>query len=155
MTGRAIFLLAASTLVLGSCSADVTMVDCATRFAEIAQRFSALTSTIDASYIFDGGDRGTKPEFVKDFAALEFVTGNGEAKIADFERRDFKGRPSILIADGKSFIGVGATAKSSAVAVKQGCALEARYGTLRHIRLTSANPTLSASATTTSTKNER
>ncbi|MEH3039517.1 MAG: hypothetical protein PGN21_05570 [Sphingomonas paucimobilis] len=157
MIGRALSLLTAGAFALGSCSANIETADCATRFAEIAQRFSALTSKIDASYVFDAGDRGKNPEFVKASGALEVVAGDGSQRVADFERRNFKERPTILMAEGKAFVGVGATAKSSTAAVKQGCALEPRYGTLRTIRLTSVNPTLgaSASATTTSTKNER
>lgn len=157
MSGRAPSLLVGGAFALSSCSANIQSADCATRFAEIAQRFSALTSTIEASYVFDAGDRGKNPEFVKASGALEVVAGDGRQRIADFERRDFKERPTILMAEGKTFIGVGATAKSSGAAVKQGCALEPRYGTLRTIRLTSVNPTISASAsaTTTSTKNER
>ncbi|KQM66812.1 MULTISPECIES: hypothetical protein [unclassified Sphingomonas] len=157
ISGRVLSLLVVGGFALGSCSANIETADCATRFAEIGQRFSALTSTIDASYVFDAGDRGKNPEFVKASGALDVVVGDGRQRIADFERRDFQKRPTILMAEGKTFVGVGATAKSSTVAVRQGCSLEPRYGTLRTIRLTSVNPTMSASATatTTSTKNER
>jgi hypothetical protein len=132
-----------SLMILSGCSAKPEAADCATRFADVSKMFPTVTSGIDASYVFDAGNRGADQKLLKNAAPVEAVQGNGQARIAEFERRDFHGAPSILLADGKSLIGIGKPVKDTADAVTQGCALEPKYGTLRNIRVTAVNPIIS------------
>jgi hypothetical protein len=147
MSLRLLVLLGVSLPTLACCSGQPEAIDCFARFADTGRTFPAVTSAITASYVFDGADRGKDPEFLKT-VRLQAVVGNATSEVAEFERRDFEQDPSMLLTSEASLIGVSRPVDDAADAVRQGCALEARYGTLRNVRLTSVNPTFS-------TKNER
>ncbi|WP_294291260.1 hypothetical protein [uncultured Sphingomonas sp.] len=122
--------------MLSACSQGEATSDCASRFADLGKRFPTATTSLIGNFIFALGE--DKKEVLKTISNVTVATGDGGAALGGFGKRDFDVSGNAIMADGKTLVGVRRSASSVDDAVRQGCSLEDRYGTLRTIRLTNA-----------------
>ncbi|KQN26152.1 hypothetical protein ASE86_08340 [Sphingomonas sp. Leaf33] len=139
--------LASAIATLSACSASESASDCASRFARIEDRFPGTTSPLTADFIFQASGQNSRA--LKSITKMTIVSGDGSSALALFSKGDFDAAGSVIMADGKALVGMRQSARTAQDAVRQGCSLEDRYGTLRNIRL--ANP----AAPSIDTKNEQ